>query len=287
LDGGSEVQFAFVEPTSIAVIAKALGAWYPNRAPRVGVLGDMVRLPVSSIVGSRSGSQAAATLNVVIGLSQRNLEPVSIDLSDGNLLVAGPLRSGRSTALTRLASSLRGVHRVLIAPRPAPGSPGHSDDGGLAAMGGQAGTMSEGSPFEESLVGWDIAERLRTLVESLLTSRRPTIVFIDDLTDFNDPRIDELLGMLVRRARDSCVRVVGAVESSLARTSYGGAVAELRRDRRGLLLQPDVELDGDMVGVRLGRPPRKPFPVGRGVLAIRGETEMLQVALDAVARDPD
>jgi len=76
--------------------------------------------------------------------------------------------------------------------------------------------------------------------------------------------------------------VVAAAEAALARRAYDGVVPALRRDRRALLLQPDVELDGDLVGVRLTRRTARPLPPGRGELVERGHVSLVQVAMSSI-----
>jgi S-DNA-T family DNA segregation ATPase FtsK/SpoIIIE len=59
---------------------------------------------------------------------------------------------------------------------------------------------------------------------------------------------------------------------------FSGVLAELRKEKQGLLLQPDVDVDGDVFGVRLPRRTGRRFPAGRGFLVRRGAIELVQVA---------
>jgi S-DNA-T family DNA segregation ATPase FtsK/SpoIIIE len=52
----------------------------------------------------------------------------------------------------------------------------------------------------------------------------------------------------------------------------------VRQSRAGLLLQPDVDLDGDLLSVRLPRRTTTPIGPGRGYLCIGGDIELVQVA---------
>jgi S-DNA-T family DNA segregation ATPase FtsK/SpoIIIE len=88
-----------------------------------------------------------------------------------------------------------------------------------------------------------------------------------------------VLEELCRRGRDERIRVVAAVDNRWALRAYGGLVPELRRSKRGVLMAPDLELDGDLVGVRL-RPPLETASLpGRGFLAQVGVNELVQVAI--------
>ena len=42
--------------------------------------------------------------------------------------------------------------------------------------------------------------------------------------------------------------------------AYGGWLRELRKDEHGLLLDPDLDVDGDLFGVRLPRRTNAVFP---------------------------
>ncbi len=104
------------------------------------------------------------------------------------------------------------------------------------------------------------------------------VVIVDDLDRLTDDRLDALDRLV---AAGGSVRVVAAVDVTLARRSYGGVVDRLRRDRHALLLSPEHDLDGDLVGVRLPSSSTVAAAPGRGVLAFRGRCTPIQVALDA------
>jgi S-DNA-T family DNA segregation ATPase FtsK/SpoIIIE len=72
---------------------------------------------------------------------------------------------------------------------------------------------------------------------------------------------------------------VAAVDNRWALRAYGGLVPELRRSKRGVLMAPDLELDGDLVGVRLRQPLETMSLPGRGFLAQVGVNELVQVAI--------
>jgi S-DNA-T family DNA segregation ATPase FtsK/SpoIIIE len=72
--------------------------------------------------------------------------------------------------------------------------------------------------------------------------------------------------------------VVAAVDNRWAARAYSGVVPEVRKSKLGVLLAPEVELDGDLVGVRLRTPLERLGPPGRGYLVQHGVTELVQVA---------
>jgi len=59
---------------------------------------------------------------------------------------------------------------------------------------------------------------------------------------------------------------------------FGGWLVDARKAKHGLLLAPDLDLDGELFGVRLPRSASRTFPVGRGFLIRRGPIEVVQVA---------
>jgi S-DNA-T family DNA segregation ATPase FtsK/SpoIIIE len=65
--------------------------------------------------------------------------------------------------------------------------------------------------------------------------------------------------------------------------SLGHWSAGVRRSRTGLLLQPDVQVDGGLLGVTLPRRPAPPARPGCGYLVQAGGFELVQVALPAPA----
>jgi S-DNA-T family DNA segregation ATPase FtsK/SpoIIIE len=129
------------------------------------------------------------------------------------------------------------------------------------------------------------AEACATTVASLVQSfesgeldGQSVFVFVDDGGELNDAMALSQLERLVRVARDGSLRVIAAVETSAARGVGLGWVRELRKEGHGLLLQPDLAGDGDLLSARLPRRVPAPLGPGRGFLISRGTAELLQVA---------
>jgi S-DNA-T family DNA segregation ATPase FtsK/SpoIIIE len=260
---GLELQVAFAGDESadqgeaLAALGRRLAAAFPHeRAPRVGALPTRVlreRLP-----------EPREPLTAVVGLGSESLQVLRADLRDDHFLVAGALRSGRTTALATLADSLRrGTPELelhLLAPRRS----------ALAQLDG----------WTSAAVGLEAA---RTAAEGLghLLERPagapPALVVLDDGAE-----LAEAIGLeaLVRRGRDAGVRLLAAVETHAAQRAFGGWIREIRQGRSGLLLAPDPETDGDLLGVRLPRRATAPPAPGRGYLVTAGVAELVQVAGD-------
>ena len=64
----------------------------------------------------------------------------------------------------------------------------------------------------------------------------------------------------------------------MALSSFSPCLQELRKEKHGLLLEPDLSVDGDILGVQLPRRTTRSFPPGRGFLVDRGSFELVQLA---------
>jgi DNA segregation ATPase FtsK/SpoIIIE, S-DNA-T family len=176
--------------------------------------------------------------------------------------VTGPPRSGRTTALATLAQSGAELGIPLFHL--------HVRQTALAR-----------APFWRQVArgASDGARLVSKLTEVVSRIRQRTLVIVDDLADLADSEVDVALLELLRLARDHPITIVGAVDNTAARRQYSGTIPEMRKDGIGVLLQPDTDCDGDLVGVALPRRARGVWPEGRGYLAERGAAELVQVAL--------
>jgi S-DNA-T family DNA segregation ATPase FtsK/SpoIIIE len=214
---------------------------------RVGELGAAARLP---------GDPAW----IPVGLGDATLAPVGLELYEHeHALIAGPPRSGRSSALCAIAQTLR------------------------AAPGGAAGGPAvlalavRRSPLRDSP---DVAQVATSIAEldAAVTGQagRPVVILVDDAESADDPS-----GLLERLMQppNSHVTVIAAGRSDTLRRSFGHWTQKLRESRCGVLLIPDYDLDGDLLGVTLPRLSRLAAVPGRGFLAVGGSVEGVQVAL--------
>jgi len=101
---------------------------------------------------------------------------------------------------------------------------------------------------------------------------------IDDGGELADAMSVTRLERLVRLARDSPLRVVASVETGSARGIGIAWIRELRREGHGLLLQPDLAADGDLLAARLPGESSVPLTPGRGFLVVRGSAELIHIA---------
>jgi S-DNA-T family DNA segregation ATPase FtsK/SpoIIIE len=178
-----------------------------------------------------------------LGVGGDGAEPIRLDLfaSPGTFLVAGPPRSGRTTALTVLGKQLKSANiEILVA------APARSE---LARF-----AYSAGIPVWDDGAGRD---------SFTATPAGGRVILIDDAEIFVDTPVGAALEDIVRRTDADQVAVVAARTDDLA-VAYRGLLFEAQRGRTGLLLQPTAA-DGEVLGVRLKRSRTSMLP-GRGVL---------------------
>jgi S-DNA-T family DNA segregation ATPase FtsK/SpoIIIE len=265
-----EVQTAIVGSATGEAAAAALAAesaaltarWGDARAPAIA--GMPVDVPRSGLPPSPEPARP------VIGIEERDLGPAALDLREASVLVAGPYRSGRTTALRTIVAAVAdaggGVDVHVLAPRRST----------LADLPGLA-TVARGAEA--------CAARAAELAE-LVQARSPdadhplVLVVIDDGGELAEGLAAPALETIARRGRDVGVRLVVACESQQAR-GFAAWLRELRKDGHGVLLDPNLDLDGDLLGVRLPRRTSAGFPPGRGYLVAEGVAVLVQLARDA------
>lgn len=185
-----------------------------------------------------------------IAIDDRLLAPVTVPFFDGDhFLVAGPRRSGRSTALLTFGTTARKLDGSLT----------------IAAVAGPRSPLG-GHPAIDLLLTPAELGRLTGLAG-------PALVLVDDADDVDDPD-GVLAGMLA--AAGTGIHVVAAGRADVIRGLPRHWTRVFRSARRGLVLQPAESADGDVVGARLPR--TAPITVaGRGFL-VDGTATLVQVA---------
>ncbi|WP_375476831.1 FtsK/SpoIIIE domain-containing protein [uncultured Jatrophihabitans sp.] len=203
-------------PTSIRLNAVPANAVPANAVPRV---------PGDFVLGVGGDSARAVRFDLFAG--------------DRRLVVAGPPRSGRSTAVRSLLGQAldAGVAVVVAAPARSP----------LSAFARERDVL---------VLGPDLAADAAPEIGST------TLLLVDDCEAFADTAAEQLL-MSWAAAGDGLAVVLAGRSDDLA-TAYRGLGALVRRSNCGLLLRPGP-IDGEILGVRL---PRRAAlgPPGRGVL---------------------
>lgn len=223
-----------------------------NVPRRVGLLPTEVALEtLRSSERSLSGN---------IGVTESDLSEATVDLSTAHFLIAGPYRSGRSTALLTIARAIRAS----------------TANAELWLLATHASPLAGQSLWDRVALGAAACEEaIAALAEG--PPPNPLLLFVDDADEFAEGPCSYALEPLVRQ-RGGDTRVIAAAESLALHRSFGGWLSELRKHKKGLLLDPDLDLDGDLLGTKLPRRQKRAFPPGRGYLVDRGRLELVQTA---------
>ena len=219
-------------------------------APRVGLLPAEVALaalttPLLTV---------ADPWHIPVGLDADTLGETTLRLYEQeHALIAGPQRSGRSTALCTIARQVTAAACppvvVAFAPRRSP----------LREVPGLTALVTEYGRLEAALA----------------PHASPTLLLIDDAETVEDD-----LGVLDRwlSSPGPGHHLVAAGRADALRRTYGHWTQHARDSRCGILLAPDHDLDGDLLGTTLPRHDRlAPLP-GRGYLVTDGVAGGVQVA---------
>jgi S-DNA-T family DNA segregation ATPase FtsK/SpoIIIE len=256
VDAGSGLEVQIALPArggAAAAVASISGRWSPGRrAPTIGVLPREVAL--AEVAGHARLDDGEWT--VPLGVGDDDLLPDGLRFGEADhALVAGPARSGKSTALAAVATVV-GRHRpdvviTAVAPRRSP----------LRDL-----------PEVDRLVTSGPA--LAPVLAETLADPAPQLVLVDDADTVDDAE-GTLAALLARRRPD--LHVVAAGRADALRSAYGHWSREVRRSRLGLALKPEPD-DGDLWQVAFPRrAPTIGLP-GRGYLVVDGRFELFQTA---------
>ena len=251
--GSARVGSAFARRAAVGpavdgrTVAGIAGAW-GGEGPR-------------TVAGSgREGGIAGWTL---VGLGGPDLSEQGWWLPPGSAaLVAGPRRSGRSTVLVQLARRIGcggpGAGLVAWTPRPSPLRAEHIT------------LHVHGDQLDPGLIAGLTAGGNGAL----------PVLLVDDAEDTEDP------AAVVSSALGAGWVVIAAGRSDALRSAYGHWTRQVRSSRQGLLLQPDVDLDGELLGVRLPRRAEASLrPVGRGYLVADAEPVLVQAFMPPASQE--
>ena len=195
----------------------------------------------------------------VFGVRDADLGPAVMPFDPGGFVVAGPPRGGKTTALD-----------TLVAAAPATVK-------GVAIIASHDSSLTRSRPNCRVAVGAEEGSRL--LRDVLNGSDHDLLVVVDDLHDFVNTDVDFVLSDVLQKARAQRWMVVASANAETIRRAYDGALRDMRGNKAGMLLQPDSEVDGDIVGVRLPRSVGAVWPPGRGYLVSGGTYDLCQVGV--------
>lgn len=238
------------------VARRADGAGAPAR-----IEGLAATVPVSTLEARRGA--------VPFAIEGDSGVTIALDLLQNPVFaVFGPERSGRTTTLTTVVRGLDSldipVRRFLAAPRRTE----------LLDLGGWEGIGRGTDGCDELLVG--LAAEVRERGES---PGDLMVIVVDDGEELVEGASASALGEIIRRGRDCGVVLVAATTANAGHRSFGGWISDIKRARHAMLLIPEVDVDGDLVSVRLPRKSTRRFVPGRGYFVARGDVQYAQVAI--------
>lgn len=187
----------------------------------------------------------------LVGLGGDELHPVGVDLDStgGGLVVAGPRRSGRSTALMVMATSFLegGSDLICLCPRTSP----------LRSLRGRPGVLGV-LDGDDPPVG--------DLLEVLNAATGRLALLVDDAPLLHGAAVAELPEMVARDGHEQGHSTIVAGTADDLLRPMRGFIVEVRQSRAGLLLCPESHLHAEVVGARLPRSAVFSQPPGRGIL---------------------
>jgi S-DNA-T family DNA segregation ATPase FtsK/SpoIIIE len=260
-----EAQAAELGELAAKASALAQGVPEDRLPPRVAAMPVSITATAAEALRRRSRPPGDAVATFAVG--GLDVAPLDVDLraAGSTFVVAGPRGSGRSTALLSLVTSLlrnasgAGPPIVVVAPRRSP----------LRNLAGVAGVT------------------LLTETEALaadFAGAGPGMFVVDDAELLLDNPVSSQLDRLMRTAADDeRVVVIGGTTVDLLRR-FSGWTFEARQSRSGFILAPASATDGELLDIRLPRSTgaQGHYPIGRGVLAVRGRWVAAQVVMPAV-----
>ena len=188
---------------------------------------------------------------IPLGVGGDTLAVRSVSMEDvGNgVLITGPRRSGRSTALAfALQSALdNGTRTILILPRRSPLTAWADHPGVVAVL--------------------DSTSEVDLLQDLLDEGSTDTLVVVDDLDILGKTHpLAKELEAYMRSCRDSAGGVLVACNIDETQGMGQNLLASVRKNRTGLLLAPRSAADGSTFSTTLPRSVGAPAPLGRAIM---------------------
>ncbi|MEV0642060.1 FtsK/SpoIIIE domain-containing protein [Streptomyces sp. NPDC050619] len=276
--GGTEIQVALLGPGASgqeqAEALRAIGAEAARRdtglpaARRPFRIGSLPAKVAFTEAYEKVGEDFRRPLWGLLGLGGDDVAPVGVDFagSSPTFVVGGPPGSGRSTTLASLAVSLlsSGTRLVVLTPRDSP----------LRALDGHPGVrlLASRAPTQEEFTA------------ALGTGSEPRVVLVDDADLLTLPDIDPDLRALVESGKE---RGIGVAAAATGDTLAGamGWLSALKRQRRGVLLDPQSLMDGDILGTRLTHAQLRNRKLGRGLTVDPRTGELINVQIPETVFD--
>jgi DNA segregation ATPase FtsK/SpoIIIE, S-DNA-T family len=255
VDGSSHLVVQLATPGALADEAAAIRERWGDR-PGPGPLRSLpARVPLAELPAGRVSGEV---LELPVGLAEEDLSPVVLRLHPADhALVAGPPRSGTTSALALVAHQVRAADPAAVL----------------------VGLCDERSPLYgiDPLDAAGVLSDLVPVIRASLTDPRRWVVLVDDA-----PNLADLEGVLVAllATRRPGLHVIGSGRTDDLRGGFAHWSRPLRQARAGVLLQPNLTADGDLLGARLPRRVAVGLGVaGRGFVVGDGLAHLAQLAV--------
>ncbi|WP_432887936.1 FtsK/SpoIIIE domain-containing protein [Kribbella sp. CA-245084] len=227
---------------------------------------DPLPVTVDSTSALALGPTALQDSEILVGVGGDTLGIRAFDaqVHGPGILVAGPNRSGRSTALLTMVESMisRGWKVAVIAPRRSP----------LLDLPGTEGVVRVFGADADS-------DEVNAVLDGL---RTPHALVIDDLELIGEHTpLAETIESRVGQYRDTGNLVIAAGTTAQLNSMYVGPAAAIKRSRAGLVLAAENYDDAEILGVMLPTGLPTGSPPGRAVMIAAGKWERIQVTKPA------
>jgi S-DNA-T family DNA segregation ATPase FtsK/SpoIIIE len=250
---GSAVHGHVATPDSLVEAVGAVSRRWGTGATKAAVVR---RLPSSLTLDElgAAGDLSREPRRLPVGLRESDFEPGFVEVYEGeHVMVAGPARSGKSTLLLQMGEAARRAA-------------GH--DVQVWGIGGRRSPLGTAGLDRFA----DLDDRAG-LLASARVHRGDLVLLIDDSEQVEDSD-QAISGLLAERTSGLVVVVAGRADE--LKTMYSHWTKSIRKSRVGVLLQPDIDYDGELLGARLPRRSPVPLTTGRGYLVSGGTVELVQ-----------
>ena len=236
-----------------------IGARWDYAAGKPTVIGQLPDWVTVDELGAVA-EVTAEPWRIPVGIRESDLAPGWIEVYEGeHLLVAGPARSGKSSVLLALAEVVRR------------GAAAAGKDVAVWGICGRRSPLATAAGLDRVTVEGDA---LAPLLASARIHRGPLVLLCDDAEKFDDS--DKAIeGLLTARTTDLLVVAAGRADD--LQTMYGHWTKLIRKSRSGILLQPNIDYDGELLGRPLPRRSPVPLTTARGYLCAEGAYELAQI----------
>ncbi|WP_344232682.1 FtsK/SpoIIIE domain-containing protein [Kribbella hippodromi] len=227
---------------------------------------DPLPVTIDSAAALALGPAALDDSEILVGAGGDTLGLRAFDaqVHGPGILVAGPARSGRSTALLTMIESMtsRGWSIVALAPRRSP----------LLDLPGTKGVARVFGADADS-------NELTSVLDDLQT---PHALVIDDLELIPEHTpLAETIESRLGQYRDTGNLVIAAGTTAQLNSMYVGPAAAIKRSRTGLILAAEKYDDAEILGVLLPTGLPTGSPPGRAIMITPGTWQRIQVAKPA------